>query len=215
MLEINNISKTYSKGEVKFTALDNVSLKVKKNDFVAVVGQSGSGKSTLLHTVGGLIHPDSGQVMYHGKDIYKMNSKEANLYRRKNVGFVFQQFHLIPYLSVYENIKLTEFEPKSKNSKIEELLEKCALLPLKNKYPSELSVGEKQRTAFVRAIISNPNLLLADEPTGNLDPENSQILMSLIKDFHVDGGTVLLVSHDVKITNYANRVVTLHSGKLL
>ncbi len=215
MLEINNISKIYSKGEVKFTALDNVSLKVEKNDFVAVVGPSGSGKSTLLHTAGGLIHPDSGQVLFRGTDVYKMNNHESNRYRRKNVGFVFQQFHLIPYLTVYENIKIAEIESESKNNKIEELLEKCSLMPLKNKYPSELSVGEKQRTAFIRAIISEPEILLADEPTGNLDPENSKILMTLIKEFHEEGGTVLLVSHENETKNYASRIIILRSGSLL
>ena len=215
MFEINSITKIYVKGKDSFTALDNVSLKIEKGDFIAVVGQSGSGKSTLLHTVGSLIRPDSGQVLFRGKDVYKMNSQEANHYRRKKVGFVFQQFHLIPYLTVYENIKLTKFDSENGNGSIEAILEKCALLPLKNKYPSELSVGEKQRTAFVRAIISNPEILLADEPTGNLDPENSQILMSLIKEFHENGGTVLLVSHEAETTNYANRIVTLRSGKLL
>ncbi|WP_372933527.1 ABC transporter ATP-binding protein, partial [Mariniphaga sediminis] len=154
MLKINNVSKIYWKGKDKFTALQDVSLEVEKSDFLAVVGPSGSGKSTLLHLVGGLIQPDSGQVLFRGNDVYKMNSKEANRYRTKNVGFVFQQFHLIPYLTVYENIKIAETESERKNGKIEALLEKCALLPLKNKYPSELSVGEKQRTAFVRAIIS-------------------------------------------------------------
>lgn len=214
MLEINNISKIYSKGDVKYCALDNVSLKLAENDFVAVVGPSGSGKSTLLHTAGGLIHPDSGRVLFRGNDVYKMNSREANLYRRKKVGFVFQQFHLIPYLTVYENIKIADIDAEGKNGKIGELLEKCALLPLKNKYPSELSVGEKQRTAFVRAIVSKPEILLADEPTGNLDPENSKILMTLINEFHKNGGTVLLVSHAPETTKYAGRIITLRSGKM-
>lgn len=213
MLKINNVSKIYVKGKDKFTALQDVSLEVEKSDFLAVVGPSGSGKSTLLHVVGGLIQPDSGQVLFRGNDVYKMNSKEANRYRTKNVGFVFQQFHLIPYLTVYENIKIAETESERKNGKIEALLEKCALLPLKNKYPSELSVGEKQRTAFVRAIISEPEILLADEPTGNLDPENSRILMTLIKEFNEDGGTVLLVSHEPETTNYATKIITLRSGK--
>jgi putative ABC transport system ATP-binding protein len=214
MLEINNITKIYTKGSVKFTALDNVSFMVKKGEFVAVLGSSGSGKSTLLHTIGGLIHPDSGQVLYKGSDVYKMSNRDINRYRRKNVGFVFQQFHLMPYLTVFENIKIAEVETESRKEKIEKLLEKCALLTLKNKYPSELSVGEKQRTAFIRAIISKPDLLLADEPTGNLDPGNSKILMSLIADFHQSGGTVLLVSHQTETSKYASRIITLCSGKL-
>ena len=215
MLEIKNITKIYTKGDDKYTALDNISLKVEKGEFVAVVGPSGSGKTTLLHTIGGLIHPDSGQVFYKGNDVYKMSNQEVNIYRRKNVGFVFQQFHLMPYLTVHENIKIAEVKTENKNSKIEELMEKCALLQLKNKYPSELSVGEKQRTAFIRAVISKPDILLADEPTGNLDPDNSKILMSLIEDFHQSGGTVLLVSHEVESADYANRKITLNEGRLI
>ena len=215
MLEINNITKIYKKGENKFVALDNVSLKVKKGEFIAVVGPSGSGKSTLLNSIGGLIQPDSGQVLYMGNDVYKMSNREANLYRKKNVGFVFQQFHLMPYLTVYENIKIKDEESENNFKNIEDLLQRCALLKLKNKYPSELSVGEKQRTAFIRAIISKPEILLADEPTGNLDPENSRILIALMEDFHKSGGTVLLVSHATETVKYANRTITLRSGKII
>jgi putative ABC transport system ATP-binding protein len=214
MLEINNISKKYKKGSTVFTALDNVSFRVEKGEFISVVGASGSGKSTLLHTIGGLNQPDSGQVLFHGRDIYSMNPQEANLYRKSNVGFVFQQFHLMPYLSVYENIQLVCAE-SAEFQKIEYYLEKCSLSALRKKYPSELSVGEKQRTAFVRAIISKPEILLADEPTGNLDPANSAVLMSLIADFHRDGGTVLLVSHNPETAQFANRLITLQSGKLV
>lgn len=214
MLEIKNISKRYKKGSTVFTALDNVSFRVEKGEFIAIVGASGSGKSTLLHTIGGLNQPDSGQVLFQCRDIYSMNPQEANLYRKSNVGFVFQQFHLMPYLSVYENIQLVCAE-SAEFQKIEYYLEKCSLSALRKKYPSELSVGEKQRTAFVRAIISKPEILLADEPTGNLDPENSAVLMSLIEDFHRDGGTVLLVSHNPETAQFANRSITLQSGKLV
>lgn len=213
MLEINNITKKYKTRQNIFTALDDVTFKVDKGDFIAVVGPSGSGKSTLLHTIGGLIHPDSGQILFQGTDIYSMQRAEADKYRRKHVGFVFQQFHLIPFLTVYENIKVVCSEiPDYKV--VDEFLEKCALLPLKNKYPSELSVGEKQRTAFIRAVISKPDMLLADEPTGNLDPQNGSILLSMIEDFHIHGGTVLLVSHDPDSARYANRFVTINAGKL-
>lgn len=214
MLEIKNISKRYKKGATVFTALDNVSFRVEKGEFIAIVGASGSGKSTLLHTIGGLNQPDSGQVMFQGRDIYSMNPQEANLYRKSNVGFVFQQFHLMPYLSVYENIQLVCAE-SAEFQKIEYYLEKCSLSALRKKYPSQLSVGEKQRTAFIRAIISKPEILLADEPTGNLDPENSAVLMSLIEDFHRNGGTVLLVSHNPEIAQFANRSIALQSGKLV
>ena len=214
MLEIKNISKRYKKGATVFTALDNVSFRVEKGEFIAIVGASGSGKSTLLHTIGGLNQPDSGQVMFQGRDIYSMNPQEANLYRKSNVGFVFQQFHLMPYLSVYENIQLVCAE-SAEFQKIEYYLEKCSLSALRKKYPSQLSVGEKLATAFIRAIISKPEILLADEPTGNLDPENSAVLMSLIEDFHRNGGTVLLVSHNPEIAQFANRSIALQSGKLV
>lgn len=214
MLDISNITKKYRKGESVFTALDEVSLKVAKGDFIAVVGSSGSGKSTLLHTIGGLIKPDAGKVLFSGKNIYAMKQRESDLFRSKNIGFVFQQFHLIPYLSVYENI-LAVCTNQNEKDQIDGLLKTCSLMPLKNKYPSELSVGEKQRTAFIRAIITYPDILLADEPTGNLDPENSRILMTMISDFHKLGGTVFLVSHDPESTEYATRKIRLQSGKLV
>jgi putative ABC transport system ATP-binding protein len=213
MLNIINLTKKYKTRQNIFTALEEVTFQVDKGDFVAVVGPSGSGKSTLLHTIGGLIHPDSGQILFRGNDIYSMSRAEADQYRRQHVGFVFQQFHLIPYLTVYENIKMVCLK-KTDHQFVDSFLEKCALLPLKNKYPSELSVGEKQRTAFLRAVISNPDILLADEPTGNLDPQNGSILLSMIEDFHLNGGTVLLVSHDPESAKYANRFLTLTSGKL-
>jgi len=212
MLEINSITKKYKKNQTVFTALDDVTFQVEKGDFLSVVGPSGSGKSTLLHTIGGLIRPDSGQVLFMGKDVYALNRHESGLFRQKHVGFVFQQFHLMPYLTVYENIKLV---CTKSSQEIETYLDKCSLLPLKNKFPSELSVGEKQRTAFIRAIITQPDILLADEPTGNLDPVNSEILMTLIEDFHHGGGTVLLVSHDPETSKYASRHITLNSGKLI
>jgi putative ABC transport system ATP-binding protein len=212
MLEINNITKKYQKRGNIFTALDGMTFSVNKGDFVAVVGPSGSGKSTLLHTIGGLIRPDSGEVLFNGSDIYSLTPSASNNYRKKCVGFVFQQFHLVPWLTVYENIKLVCNNDACRVS-IDDYLHQCTLYSLRNKYPSELSVGEKQRTAFVRAIIPKPELLLADEPIGNLDPQNGSIIMSMIEDFHRNGGTVLLVSHYPESTKLSNRVITLNSGK--
>ncbi|MCX6326885.1 MAG: ABC transporter ATP-binding protein [Bacteroidia bacterium] len=214
MLEIKNITKRYQKGSEAFTALDNVSLRIKKGDFMAVTGASGAGKSTLLNAIGGLIHPDSGEVLFNGKDIYKQKSKVTDEYRKNHIGFMFQQFHLMPYLTVLDNIRLACYEKHQLDS-INNYLERCSLAGLKNKYPSELSVGEKQRTAFIRAIISTPAILLADEPTGNLDPVNSSILMVLVEDYHKNGGTVVLVSHDPLVAKYANRNITLEMGKIL
>lgn len=214
MLEIKNITKVYHKGSEDFIALYDVSLNIEKGDYIAVTGSSGAGKSTLINATGGLIHPDSGEVLYNGRDIYKQKSKVTDDYRKKHVGFMFQQFHLMPYLTVFENIKLACYD-KYQLDGINSYLEKCSLNILRNKYPSELSVGEKQRTAFVRAIVSNPDILLADEPTGNLDPENSRILMSLITDYHKQGGTVVLVSHDPITSKYAGRTILLDKGKLI
>lgn len=214
MIDIQNITKRYNKGSHTFTALDNVTFSIKRGGFCAVIGASGSGKSTLLHTIGGLIHPDEGKVLYEGKDIYSLPVRESVLYRRKNVGFVFQQFHLVPYLTVLENIKLA-VKVKENRELISMYIEKCSLAGLENKYPSELSVGEKQRTAFIRAIIGKPELLLADEPTGNLDPHNSKILLNLIEEYHKEGGTVLLVSHDPLASEYSDTKISIGKGRII
>jgi putative ABC transport system ATP-binding protein len=214
MLEINNITKRYKKGIEEFTALDNVSFIIEKGDYVAVTGASGAGKSTLLNAIGGLIHPDSGEIFYNGREIYQQKSKPTDEYRKKHIGFMFQQFNLMPYLTVLDNIRLACYEKKQFES-IDKYLDRCSIKGLKNKYPSELSVGEKQRTAFIRAIISNPEILLADEPTGNLDPTNSSILMSLVETYNNDGGTVILVSHDPLAAKNANRRIELEKGKIL
>jgi ABC-type lipoprotein export system ATPase subunit len=214
MLQINNISKSYSKGSEEFIALNDVTLRIEKGEYIVVSGPSGAGKSTLLYAIGGLIHPDKGEVLYNGADIYKQNSSLINEYRKKHIGFMFQQFHLMPYLTLVENIRLSCIN-KQKPEVIDNFLEKCSLSALKNKYPSELSVGEKQRTAFIRAIISDPVILLADDPTGNLDPANGKILMSLVDDFHKDGGTVLVVSHDPQTAKYADRNIILEKGRIM
>ncbi|HEX2976982.1 MAG TPA: ABC transporter ATP-binding protein [Bacteroidales bacterium] len=214
MIKIKNLTKVYRKGEQNFVALNDITLNIEKGSFMSVTGHSGSGKSTLLNAIGGLVHPDSGSVYFNGKDIYSAGTKELNQYRKEKVGFVFQQFHLVPYLSVAENI-LMSCREKSHAGKLNRLLEECALSAQKDKYPSELSVGEKQRAAFIRAIISGPELLLADEPTGNLDPENSTILLNMIKEFNSNGGTVILVSHDPAVSSFAAKTVRLEKGKII
>jgi ABC-type lipoprotein export system ATPase subunit len=214
MIEVNEISKIYRKGSEVFTALDNVSVVFQKGEFIAVSGPSGAGKSTLLNTIGGLIQPDNGFVKFRGNDIYLQKRSKTDEYRKRYVGFMFQQFHLMPYLTVLENIKLACYQ-KSHLESIDSYLAGCSLTAMKNKYPDELSVGEKQRAAFIRAIIANPELLLADEPTGNLDPENSKMLMQLIAGFHKKGATVIMVSHDPLNAQYADRSLVLKNGKLV
>lgn len=214
MLEVRNLTKKYKKGSEIFTALDDVSFDIGKGEFMTVTGHSGSGKSTLLHTVGGLIHPDSGCVRSEGNDIYSLGTKETDEYRKYKVGFIFQQFHLLPYLTVYENIRMACHNERQVK-RITRYLDECSLTGQRDKYPSELSVGEKQRTAFIRAIISDPELLLADEPTGNLDPENSRVLIDLISEFNRKGGTVVLVSHDQPAIQYQTKSLKLQKGKII
>ena len=213
MIEVKSISKKYKKGNAVFTALEDVSFGITKGEFVCVFGPSGAGKSTLLNIIGGLIHPDNGTVTFNGDSLYS-NGTDLDLFRKKQVGFMFQQFHLMPYLNLYDNIRLACFE-KNQFDKIGLFLEKCSLMPLRYKYPSELSVGEKQRTAFIRAIITNPAILLADEPTGNLDPGNTEILLSMIKEFQAASGTVVVVTHDPLISGYSNRKIMLDKGRLI
>jgi putative ABC transport system ATP-binding protein len=214
MIEIRNISKIYRKGNSVFTALDDINFKIEKGDFCTVIGPSGAGKSTLLHIIGGLIQPDKGTVLFNGVNIYSQNRKYKDLYRKKHVGFMFQQFHLMPYLTVTDNIRLA-CHNRIGHSAIDTYLRRCSLFEMKNKYPSELSVGEKQRTAFIRAIISNPDFLLADEPTGNLDPVNSSILMSLVNEYRQNNGTVVIVSHDPLIAENSSRSIALEKGKIV
>jgi ABC-type lipoprotein export system ATPase subunit len=213
MLEISNISKTYKRGTEEYTAVAEVTLSIDNGDFITVSGPSGSGKSTLLNITGGLIRPDTGEVIYRGESIYDQGGKYLEHYRKREVGFIFQQFHLMPYLTIVENIGLSCYQD-SHVAAINDYLEKCSLLDIKDKYPSDLSVGEKQRAAFIRAIISEPQLLLADEPTGNLDPRNSEILMTLIKEFHHKGGTVILVSHDPVIAGYSSLNLNIEKGRI-
>lgn len=211
MIEINNISKKYKRGPEEFRALNDVAFNIEKGDYVSVNGPSGSGKSTLLNAIGGLVRPDSGEILYNGKSLYGQSGKYLNAYRKRDVGFMFQQFNLMPYLTVFENIALACYQ-KSHVRGINDYLEKCSLVDIKDKYPSELSVGEKQRAAFIRAIISVPVLLLADEPTGNLDPGNSEMLMTLVGEYHEKGGTVVLVSHDPVALTYSNLKIKIENG---
>ncbi len=213
MIELTKITKNYVKGGNIYPALESISFKLEKGDFCSVIGASGAGKSTLLNLIGGLIHPDSGIITFNGKDIYKLSTGEINDYRKNHIGFMFQQFHLMPYLTVFENIRLA-CHTKEQYSKMGFYLDKCGIADLQKKYPSELSVGEKQRTAFVRSIISDPDLLLADEPTGNLDSVNSSTLLELVREFNKNGGTVIMASHDPGIASYASTTIRLEKGRL-
>jgi putative ABC transport system ATP-binding protein len=213
MIELKDISVKFRKGDNIFTALDNVNLTIGKGEFCAVTGPSGSGKSTLLNVIGGLTAPGKGKIVISEREAEKMNISAGDNLRNRSVGFIFQQFHLMPYLTVYENI-LLGCTGREQKDQVAGYLEKFDLLPMKNKLPGELSTGEKQRVAFIRAIVSKPDIMLADEPTGNLDPANAGILISMLKEFNSAGGTVVLVTHDEALAAVAGSRYHLSSGKI-
>ncbi len=214
MIELKNISKIYrsKKGEVR--ALDNVSLNIKEGEFLVVRGASGSGKTTLLLTLGAMLKPDKGTLIIDGEVINGMTESERNHFRASKVGFVFQMFHLLPYLNVIENVKIASLK-KDADAEAEKLLTEFGLGDRLTHKPYALSAGEKQRTAVARALINNPKLLLADEPTGNLDPDNAQEIMKSFSAFHKKGGTVVVVTHGTEADKFSDRIIHLKDGKIV
>jgi len=216
MLEVQNLSKIFRGPEGPLNAVDNVSLQVKAGEFLAVQGPSGSGKTTLLLSIGGLQTPDKGNVIVEGKNIYRMSPDARVQFRAGTIGFVFQQFYLIPYLSVLDNVLAPSVAlPHSEASKrAQELIERFKLTGRSSHKPSELSTGERQRTAMARALLNNPKLLLADEPTGNLDKENTDIILNFLSEFAKSGGTALMVTHSEQAAAYTDRELHLKNGKI-
>lgn len=209
MLEINQLSKTYRSGPETVQPLRNVCLSVAERDFVAIYGPSGCGKSTLLLIAGGLLHPDSGSVKIDGSELYQLSAEQRAKFRATKIGFVFQQFHLIPYLSVLDNVLASGLAvpmPQAKERALE-LLERFGLTQRLRHVPSQLSTGERQRTALARALLHRPKLLLADEPTGNLDEENGRLVLGHLAEYAKEGGSVLLVTHDQRAAEYAHRTI--------
>jgi putative ABC transport system ATP-binding protein len=211
LLLLDNVSKSYSKNGTTIQALDRTKLSVDKGEFVAVKGASGSGKTTLLLIAGGLLHPDEGTVFINGENLYEKNADERSLFRSQNIGFVFQQYHLVPYLTVFENILAPSIANPGRNirDRARFLLEHFGMGHRKDHTPGELSAGEKQRTALARALLFEPKLLLADEITGNLDARNAHIVMEYLNEFSSGGGSVLLVTHDTEAAKNANRWIEL------
>ncbi len=217
MLEVQSISKTYGNGEAAVHALKNVSFSVPKGEFVAVVGESGSGKSTLLNILGALDSPTSGKVFVDGKDIFKMEDRNLTIFRRRNVGFVFQSFNLIPELTVEQNIIFPVFLDYQRPNKkyLEELLAVLNLNERRNHLPSQLSGGQQQRVAIGRALITRPSLILADEPTGNLDTQNSSEVIALLKEASKKyEQTIMMITHNRSIAQTADRVLQVSDGVL-
>jgi len=214
MVRLERASKVYrtKHGDVK--ALDEVNLHFKEGEFAVVRGPSGSGKTTLLLSIGGMLRPTDGQVIFDNSDIYALSERERALFRAENIGFVFQLFHLVPYLNVIDNVLLPAGASRGQYSQEEakELLNRLHLTERIYHKPAELSAGEKQRTAIARALFKRPKIILADEPTGNLDPENSEEIIGHLAEYHSKGGTVIVVTHGKAVDRYASRVVHLRKG---
>jgi ABC-type lipoprotein export system ATPase subunit len=211
MLNIDNVRKTYRTARGDVTPLDGLSLSVRAGEFAAVCGPSGCGKTTLLLVVGGLLHPDSGTVRVGGSDLYQMSPEARARFRAANIGFVFQQFHLIPYLSVLENVLAAALAaplPDARERGLT-LLRHFGLAHRQDHVPAQLSTGERQRTALARALLHRPKLLLADEPTGNLDEDSGRLVLRHLADYANDGGAVLLVTHDPRAAEFTGRIVNL------
>ena len=218
MIQCEHLTKAFKKRGREVVALDDVGLGVGRGEFLSIVGPSGSGKSTLLMTLGGLIHPTSGEVTVAGTSLGELRLAELSAFRARTVGFVFQLFHLVPYLTAVENVLLAAYSARSDSAddrnRAGELLASMGLGDRLTHTPGELSAGEKQRVALARALFNDPPLVLADEPTGNLDPERSTVVLDHLKRIHEEGKTVLLVTHSPDVARAAQRTVTLRAGHL-
>ncbi|WP_333858970.1 ABC transporter ATP-binding protein [Clostridium sp.] len=218
MIEIKNVSKIYNMGKEKVIALDNISLTIKEGEFTAIVGPSGSGKSTLMHLVGGLDTPTSGSIFVDGKDISKFKDKDMSRYRNKSVGFVFQSFNLENTQTALENVMMplifSGIDKRRRKVKAERALEMVGLRDkIKNK-PTELSGGQRQRVSIARALVNEPRIIFADEPTGNLDSKNGQLIMNLLSDLNKRGYTVIMVTHNMEEAKRAKRIISIKDGKV-
>lgn len=217
LIKVKNLSKIYGSGEVEVKALKNINLNIEQGEFVAIVGPSGSGKSTLLHLLGGVDKPSSGEVIIKGESIYKLKEKELSILRRRKLGFVFQFFNLIPVLTAEENIEMPVLLDNGKIDKnyMNELLKLLGLEERRNHHPSELSGGQQQRVSIGRALANKPSIILADEPTGNLDSKNSKEVLELLKYCAKKyNQTLILITHDINIAKSADRVITIEDGEI-
>lgn len=218
ILKVENLTKTYGSGENLVNAVDDVSFSVEKGEFLAIVGASGSGKSTLLHLIGGVDRPTSGKIFVDGNDISKMNDDKLAVFRRRQVGIVYQFYNLIPILTVEENITLPcDLDGRGVDrERLEMILDSFGLRARRKHLPNQLSGGQQQRTSIARALINNPSLVLADEPTGNLDSKSSEEVMSMLKMCNQSyGQTVIMITHNLDITKQADRIITISDGKIV
>ena len=217
ILKVENLTKSYGKGEAKVDAIKNINLSINKGEFVAIVGPSGSGKSTLLHLLGGVDKPTSGKVYINDVDIYNLKEKDLSIFRRRNVGLIYKFYNLIPVLSVKENILLPAELDNRKIDKdyLDDLLKTLGLKERANHLPNELSGGQQQRTSIGRALINRPSIVLADEPTGNLDSKNSKEVLELLKlSVRKYNQTLIMITHEPSIALQADRVITIEDGTI-
>ncbi len=217
MLEVTQLTKSYRNGSRTVHALDGVDLKIEKGDFVVVHGASGSGKTTLLHSLGGMLRPSGGTVTFQGQDIYGLSARRRNLYRRRHVGFVFQKLFLMPYLTAYDNIRLALAAGRysgNRRQRIVDLVSRFGLGERLHHRPSQMSVGEQQRIAAARAIAAEPELILADEPTGNLDRGNTDAFADFLTEENQQGRTIILVTHSDQLLGVGNRSIELAQGQV-
>lgn len=217
ILEVKNLSKTYGKGDTMVKALDNVSFSVEKGEFVAIIGPSGSGKSTLLHILGGVDIPTGGNVVIDGTDISTLDETALAIFRRRQIGLVYQFYNLIPILTVQENLTLPLLLDGRKPDKkqIGDLVDKLGLSQRLDHLPNQISGGQQQRVSIGRALVNHPALMLADEPTGNLDSENSKEIIALLRRFNKElNQTVIIITHDEKIALSADRIISIEDGKI-
>lgn len=219
MIQLDNIKKVFQTEEVETWALRNISLQVKEGEFVAIMGPSGCGKSTLLNIIGLLNNPTSGSYLLDGKDVSTLKESERTLIRRGMIGFVFQSFNLIDELNVVENIELPLLymgvSGKERRKRAEDVMERVAISHRAKHFPSQLSGGQQQRTAIARAILPHPKLILADEPTGNLDSKNGKEVMELLSVLHKESTTIVMVTHSLHDANYADRIINMFDGEIV
>lgn len=219
MISVKNLKKTYFLGGEEVHVLDDVSLSIKEHEFVAIIGQSGSGKSTFMNMLGCLDRPDSGEITLDGTDILKCKEKELSVIRNKKIGFIFQQFHLLPKLSALENVELPliyqGMPTKKRREKAVKALKAVGLEKRMNHKPNQLSGGQQQRVAIARALVGEPSLILADEPTGNLDSRSGKEIMMLLHNLYEEGNTIVLITHDNNVAMEAPRQVQISDGKII
>lgn len=219
LITIKDLNKTYKTGTVEVKALINVNLTIEHGEFIAIMGQSGSGKSTIMNIIGCLDKPTDGEYLLDGIDISNQNQDELSLIRNKKIGFIFQAFNLIPRTNVLKNVELpmiyAKIKPAQRKKRAIELLEKVGLGDRIKHLPNELSGGQKQRVAIARALANNPPIILADEPTGNLDTQSSNEIMEIFKNLHNEGASIIVVTHEPDIAEYADRVVVFRDGIII